>query len=129
MRWIEDPGAAKQLVFQCHGEEEVETYRQLLAYIHSLGSASTLPAGQRWLEFAHSLHARGLEVARAKACSLVRHSPTCTQQSFACPVCCWPHPCALPGILLQSPRRSSGCCCWRVSTPWIRQLRLACRRC
>ena len=44
MRWTE-PGAAKQLVFQCRGEEEVESYRHLLAYVHSFGKE--LPQGER----------------------------------------------------------------------------------
>lgn len=42
-RWSE-PGAAKQLVFDCRGKEDVETYRHLLAFVHSLGRE--LPQGE-----------------------------------------------------------------------------------
>ncbi len=42
-RWAE-PGAAKQLVFQCRDGEEVGSYRHLLAYVHSHGRE--LPQGE-----------------------------------------------------------------------------------
>ncbi|KAI7843256.1 hypothetical protein COHA_003090 [Chlorella ohadii] len=41
-RWAE-PGAAKQLVFQCRDGEEVGSYRHLLAFVHSHGRE--LPQG------------------------------------------------------------------------------------
>lgn len=42
-RWSE-PGAAKQLVLECRCEEDVQTYRHLMAFVHSLGRE--LPQGE-----------------------------------------------------------------------------------